>query len=83
MLKIDDFDDAVIGPASVWREEGLVDVLIYDGEKMVEVLMREGSTEEEARDYISFNCEGWFLGPTTPIIVWPNPNWKDDLDQDQ
>jgi type II secretory pathway predicted ATPase ExeA len=37
---------------------------------MVRVLMRKGMTEEEAREYISFNVEGAYLGPETPIIYW-------------
>ena len=32
MLKIDDHDNAVIGPAMIWRDNSLVDVLVYDGE---------------------------------------------------
>lgn len=44
---------------------------MYDGYRMVRVLMRQGMTEEDAREYISFNVEGAYLGQETPIIYWP------------
>ena len=74
MLKIDGFDKALMGVAEVWVPTGvgmsLVEKSVYDGERMVKVLMRKGMTEEEAREYISFNVEGAYLGPETPIIYW-------------
>jgi len=74
MLKIDGFDKALMGVAEVWVPTGvgmsLVEKAVYDGERMVRVLMRKGMTEEDAREYISFNVEGAYLGPETPIIYW-------------
>jgi len=75
MLKFDGFDKALMGVAEVWVPTGvgmsLVEKSVYDGERMVKVLMRKGMTEEEAREYISFNVEGAYLGLETPIIYWP------------
>lgn len=77
MLKLDGFDDALIGIATVWQkaESGganLVDTLIYDGERIVTVLCEQsGTSYEEALEYISFNIEGAYVGEATPIIVWP------------
>jgi hypothetical protein len=75
MLKFDGFDKALMGVAEVWVPTGvgmsLVEKAVYDGERMVRVLMRKGMTEEDAREYISFNVEGAYLGPETPIIYWP------------
>ena len=71
MLKIDGFDDAIIGRANVWKSNTLVDTMIYSGEKMVRLMEeRDGMTEEEALEYIDFNIEGAYVGPATPIIVW-------------
>ena len=44
MLKIDGHDDAIIGPAMVWTEDGnLRDVLVYDAEVIRQTLMtRDG-----------------------------------------
>jgi hypothetical protein len=75
MLKIDDHDNAVIGPAMIWRDQSLVDVLVYDGEQIRENLMRDGMTSEDAREYIEFNIEGAYVGQGTPVIVWPNDEW--------
>jgi hypothetical protein len=77
MLKIDGFDNALIGIATVWqREEGgggrRIDTLIYDGEKIVTVLCEQsGMSYDEAEEYISYNIEGAYVGETTPILVWP------------
>ena len=75
MLKFDGFDKALMGVAEVWVPTGvgmsLVEKAVYDGERMVRVLMRKGMTEEDAREYISFNVEGAYLGLETPIIYWP------------
>jgi len=74
MLKFDGFHKALMGVAEVWVPTGvgmsLVEKAVYDGERMVRVLMRKGMTEEDAREYISFNVEGAYLGPETPIIYW-------------
>lgn len=72
MLKIDGFDSALVGIASVWKDGGeRVDTLIYDGEKIVTILCEQsGMSYDEALEYISFNIEGAYVGENTPIIVW-------------
>jgi len=40
MLKIDGHDDAVIGSATPWINHTRVEVLVYDGNKIVENLFR-------------------------------------------
>ena len=74
MLKFDGFDRALMGKADMWVPNGggavLVTKAIYDGEKMVKILVKQ-MTEEEAREFISFAIEGKPLGPQTPIIYWP------------
>jgi hypothetical protein len=71
MLKMDGFDDALIGRADVWVGNTIVDRLVYSGEKVIEVLMdRDGMTEEEAYEFMDFNIAGAYMGPHTPVIVW-------------
>lgn len=72
MLKIDGFDNALVGIASVWKDGGeRVDTLIYDGEKIVTILCEQsGMSYDEALEYISFNIEDAYVGENTPIIVW-------------
>ena len=69
MLKADGFDEAIIGQACIWRNNGMHDVLVYDAEKMRSILMkRDGMTSEEAREYIEYNVEGAYVGEETPEI---------------
>lgn len=61
------FDDALIG----WAERcGSGRVAVYDGEKMVAVLVeRDGMDDDEAREYLSYNVLGAWVGEDTPWIV--------------
>jgi hypothetical protein len=71
ILKIDGFDEAAIGTACIWRDKTRVDVLVYDGSKIVDILMgRDGMEQFEAIEYIEFNIEGAYMGERTPVIVW-------------
>ena len=80
MLKIDGHDDAIIGPAMVWSENGNVRAsLVYDAEVIRETLMkRDGMNSEDAREYIEFNIEGAYVGEHTPVLVWPNDYWEEE-----
>ena len=77
MIKYDGYDEAIIGPASIWRDSTHVSVLVYDAEKIREILMRDGMDAEEAREFIEFNIEGGYLGIETPVLVWPNDLWDE------
>lgn len=70
MLKIDGYDDAIIGKCSCWVEDQRVDRLVYDGGTVVFMLTVEGMEPDEAMEYIEYNIEGAYMGPGTPIIVW-------------
>src|SRR6056300_1095248 len=48
MLKADGFDDCILGIAEVWDGNERVHRIIYDGLLMIDVLMRDGMTHEEA-----------------------------------
>ena len=68
-LLMNGFDEACIGYSQRMNEPLLA---VYSYEKMVEVLMtRDGMDDEEAMEYIDFNCVGAHMGETTPIIVMP------------
>jgi hypothetical protein len=79
MLRIDGFDEAIIGPATIWRGQEMVSVLVYDAEKIRDILMiRDGMDSEMAREYIEYNIEGAYVGEHTPVLVWPNDMWDID-----
>jgi len=79
MIKYDGYDEAIIGPAMIWRDRQQVNVLVYDAEKIREILMtRDGMDAEEAREFIEFNIEGGYLGTETPVLAWPQDFWDDE-----
>ena len=78
MIKYNGYDEAIIGPASIWRDSTQVSVLVYDAEKIREVLIRDGMDAEEARELFEFNIEGGYLGIETPVLVWPNDIWDEE-----
>ena len=79
MIRYQGYDEAVIGPAMIWRQRRQVNVLVYDAEKIREILMkRDGMDAEEAREFIEFNIEGGYLGIETPVLVWPNDLWDEE-----
>ena len=77
MLRANGYDDAIIGSAFIWQDGTQVQVLVYDAEDIRDILMsQDGMTTEEARDFIEFNLEGVYLGPETPIFVWPEDQYE-------
>lgn len=69
IMKADGFDDACIGVGSRCGSE---DVLVYDIDKAVAILMkRDGMNVIDAYEYIEVNCVGSYVGDTTPIWVRP------------
>jgi hypothetical protein len=64
LLKMDNFDEAIIG---VVERIGL-EAICYDKDKVIEILMRE-MTEEEALDYFQFNMIGSWVGEHTPLFL--------------
>jgi len=81
MLKIDGHDDAILGPALIWGNGSRISVLVYDAEAIRTTLMKRDNMEaDEAREYIEFNIEGAYVGPDTPILVWPDDLWDEEYD---
>ena len=65
LLFMDGLDSAIIGVSHV-RD---VPVVTYSAEKILENLVEQGMGIHEAREFMSFNIEGAFMGEHTPIIV--------------
>jgi hypothetical protein len=84
MIKLDGFDEAIIGPAMVWNGGSMDARLVYDAEKIREVLMeRDGMSHEDAREFIEFNIEGAYVGPQTPVLVWKDDVWDMGDEEDE
>ena len=62
LLKADGFDDAVIGICT--REYRL----IYSMKKVIDILIAEGMTDEDALEHYYYNISGAWVGEKTPIF---------------
>lgn len=69
-LMADGFDDAIVGVAERCSQPALV---VYDGEKCLEILMAGGMDRSEAQEYFNFNTLGAWVGPNTPLFLWRKP----------
>ncbi len=77
MKKWDGYDEAIIGPAMIWTNRTQVEVLVYNAESIRNILIsRDKMDFEEAREFIEFNIEGAYIGPDTPLLVWPNDMYR-------
>lgn len=62
----DSFEKAIVGYA---YRCGMDPVALYDRRKCIESLIDGGLDEESAEEFFSFNVEGCFAGPGTPMIA--------------
>jgi len=66
-LKMDGFDEAIIGITERFGQEPL---LLYDWQKCIDILIQGGcESPEEAEEYLEFNCIGAWMGENTPAFV--------------
>ena len=63
VLIADGFDDAVIGI------EPMTMRVVYDIDKVIEILMDQGMDHDEAVEYYDFNIVGAYVGEQTPLFV--------------
>ena len=69
ILLMDGFESALIGLTKRINEPTIA---VYSWKKMLEVLVeRDGMDEDEAIEYIEYNCIGAWVGERTPFIVMP------------
>lgn len=61
LLFVDGFDVAIIGIDTVSYR------VVYNKEIMIEVLIAEGMSYEDALEHFSYNIEGAYVGEKTPI----------------
>lgn len=63
----DGFDEAIIGLVSTGPSND--PVVAYSIKRIIETLMEQGLTRDEAYERFSFNIEGSYVGSTTPVYV--------------
>ena len=70
MLKAEGFDDAVVG---IGYRCGQDHILVYDVEKCINILMtQDGMSLDDAREFFEFNVAGAWVGPGTPMWLYPD-----------
>ena len=68
MLRADGLDKAIAG---ICRQFGRPDVILYDEDKVIEILMeREKMDYKEAVEFFEFNIIGAGMGPETPAFYF-------------
>jgi hypothetical protein len=63
-LLADGFETALTGIT-----DGINPVAIYDTFLCIKVLMEEGMSEEDAKEYFYYNVAGSYVGEKTPIFI--------------
>lgn len=63
LLQSDGFDGAIIGI------EPLLGKVVYNIDKMVEILTQKGLTTTDAIEYLDFNVLNSYVGEQTPIYI--------------
>ena len=66
LLLADGWDDQIIGTA---YSPGRKLLVVYDGDAIIEKMVKDGASYEEAEEYFSFNVEGAWVGERTPVFV--------------
>ena len=65
VMTMDGYDDAIIG---VVERIGL-EVVCYDLDKVIEILMKQGMDEDDAWEWYQFNMVGSWVGDKTPVFL--------------
>jgi len=66
VLFMDGYDDCIAG---VVERFGQPPIICYDRDKVLEKLMGDGMTDEEAVEYFEYNQKGAWMGEGTPCFI--------------
>lgn len=66
VLEPSQFDEALVG---VVERVDRPPVACYSVDKIVEILMEDGMSDEEAREYYEYNILGAYMGEGTPMFL--------------
>ena len=66
LLTMDGFDKCIIG---VVERCGQPPIVCYDRQKVIDKLIEEGATYDDAVDFFEFNQIGAWMGESTPCFI--------------
>lgn len=81
LLTMDGYDDCIIGVAQRFNEW----FVVYDREKILKKLERDGMSEDEALEFHEFNQAGGWHGSATPAFLdtpVEGADYSDETDPD-
>jgi hypothetical protein len=67
VIQFDGLEDALLGIVEVHTQPAR---LVYDYDKILEILQEQGMTYSEAEEYFGFNIGCLWAGETTPAIFY-------------
>lgn len=67
LIQFDGLEDAVVGVAQVHTQPSRI---VYSFDKIIEILMDDGMTEDDAIEYFEFNIACLWAGENTPTILY-------------
>jgi len=70
LLKMDGFDDCIAG---VVERIGQEPIICYDKNKVLDQMVKDGMTYEEAVEYFEYNQIGAWVGERTPCFLITEP----------
>lgn len=73
LLTMDGYHDCIVG---IVEQFGRPPIVCYDKAKVLEKLVNDGCSEEEADEFWSFNQIGAWAGDTTPCFISLNSTTK-------
>jgi hypothetical protein len=62
----DGFDRAIVGVGRTF--DGLL-CAVYDIDKIIQILMKDGMNYDEAHEFFDYNIAGSYVGEQTPIFM--------------
>jgi len=72
-IRFDNFDQALVGMITIGPNPPIA---VYDRDRCIAILMRDGMSHDDAEEYFSYNTETGYFGPGTPAILDNKIKWK-------
>lgn len=67
LMLADGLEDAFIGVVCVSGE--IAQLAVYDREKCIDILLRDGGTINDAKEYFEYNVIGTYAGEGGPLFI--------------
>jgi len=78
LLVMDGFDDCIVGVGQRFNDY----FVVYDYRKVIDKLMDDGMSYEEAVEFHEYNQVGAWVGPRTPVFLHlPDPSEEETTDE--